>query len=57
MGRCIVTGPTRPSKDVVNAVFGEEMPRTTRDEREGDTREENSDRDHWLRDNVPPHHG
>ena len=30
-----MTGATRPSKDAVNAIFGEEMPRTTKDEREG----------------------
>jgi len=52
-----VTGRTRPSKDAVNAIFGEEIPRTTQDERDGDVREENFDRDRWLRDNVPPHHG
>lgn len=52
-----MTGHTRPSKDAVNAVFGEELPRTTRDERDGDTGGENFDRDRWLRDNVPPHHG
>jgi hypothetical protein len=52
-----VTEPTQRSKDVVNAIFGEELPSTTRDERDGDAPEENSDRDRWLRDNVPPHHG
>lgn len=52
-----MTGPTRPSKDAVNAVFGEEMPITTRDERDGDSVQDHFDRDRWLRDNVPPHHG
>ncbi|MCF6390464.1 hypothetical protein L2K20_26120 [Mycobacterium sp. MBM] len=52
-----MTGPTRPSKDVVNAIFGEDMPRITKDERDGDTPFGSSDREMWLRDNVPPHHG
>lgn len=52
-----MTGPTRPSKDAVNAIFGEEMPRITKDERDGDTLDERYDREKWFRDNVPPHHG
>ncbi len=52
-----MTEPAWPSKDAVNAIFGEDMLRTTRDERDGDTPEESSDRDRWLRDNIPPHHG
>lgn len=52
-----MTGATRPSKDAVNAIFGEEMPRTTKDEREGNAPDEGDDRERWLRDNVPPHHG
>lgn len=52
-----MSGPSKPSRDVVNAIFGEELPGTTRDERDADLSAEASDRDRWLRDNVPPHHG
>lgn len=54
---CGVTGSERPTRDAVNAIFGEEMPRTTRDERDPEAPEERFDRDEWLRANVPPHHG
>jgi len=52
-----VTGSERPSRDLVNEVFGEELPSVTRDERDGGAAEDGADRDRWLRDNVPPHHG
>ncbi|TQK28694.1 hypothetical protein FBY28_1682 [Arthrobacter sp. SLBN-53] len=52
-----MSGPQRAPRDVVNVVFGEELPSTTRDERDSDQREDYTDRDRWLRDNVPPHHG
>ena len=42
------------------AVFGEVLPETTRDERDGDARERDRDEDAgetWLRAQVPPHHG
>ena len=52
-----MTGPKRPSRGAVNAVFGEEFPQTTRDERGPEAPGERFDRDEWLRDNVPPHHG
>lgn len=52
-----MTEPKRAPRDVVNAVFGEELPSTTSDERDSDHREDYTDRDRWLRDNVPPHHG
>jgi hypothetical protein len=38
-------------------VFGDVLPETTSDERdEADGREESA-RDAWYRDQVPPHHG
>ncbi|MGH3580228.1 MAG: hypothetical protein ACRDUB_01465 [Mycobacterium sp.] len=52
-----MSGPSKPSRDVVNAIFGEELPSTTRDERAEDLPADASERDRWLRDNVPPHHG
>jgi hypothetical protein len=41
------------------AVFGEVLPDTTSDERDGDTAPEGDDdaQDLWLRNQVPPHHG
>ncbi len=45
-----MTGSERPTRDAVNAIFGEEMPRTTRDERDPEAPEERFDRDEWLRD-------
>lgn len=47
----------RPAdKAAVNKVFGTELPRESADEREPDPAAAASDRDNWLRDNVPPHH-
>ena len=45
----------------IDHVFGEDLPQASSDER-GDERdvrssEYDSDRDGWLRQNVPPHHG
>jgi hypothetical protein len=42
---------------VVNAVFGETVPESSSDDRDPDVGEDHSERDRWLRDNVPPHHG
>ncbi len=52
-----MSGPSKPSRDVVNEIFGDELPATTRDERDQDLPADASERDRWLRDNVPPHHG
>jgi hypothetical protein len=48
--------PDRYSEHVVNELFGDSLPSTTRDERPDGSPEEEADRDAWLRDNVPPHH-
>ena len=45
----------RPEKDAVNKIFGDELPRTSSDERGIDTAAEEGSREQWLRDNVPPH--
>jgi hypothetical protein len=49
--------PDRPSRQLVNELFGDSLPSTTRDERPEDSSEGDADRDEWLRENVPPHHG
>ena len=43
----------------LTAVFGEVLPDTTSDERDGDSGPEGDDdaQDRWLRNEVPPHHG
>ena len=39
-------------------VFGDVLPETTSDERDAESSEaEDSARDTWYRDQVPPHHG
>ncbi len=46
----------RPSRDVVNKVFGETLPEMPTGERDPDRAGDDDDRDRWLRDNIPPHH-
>ena len=41
----------------VNKIFGTEIPQESSDERDPEATRDDRDRDHWLRDNVPPHHG
>jgi hypothetical protein len=38
-------------------VFGDVLPETTSDERDDEPRADDSARDTWFRDQVPPHHG
>jgi len=38
-------------------VFGDVLPDTTADERDGGADRDASGGDEWLRRNVPPHHG
>lgn len=54
--------PESPDDDAtrrrrVEEVFGDVLPDTTSDEREPDDEREESARDSWFRDQVPPHHG
>ena len=60
--------PERPEKPAetdwerrkrLAAVFGDVLPETTRDERDGDepSAAEAKRTDEWLRSQVPPHHG
>ncbi|MEZ0054075.1 hypothetical protein ABIA30_005114 [Mycobacterium sp. MAA66] len=48
---------SKPSSDLVNKVFGDALPAVSNDERGERSPEDDADRDRWLRDNVPPHHG
>ena len=48
------TSPADPS--AVNKIFGTEIPQESPDERDVDGIHDERDREHWLRDNVPPHH-
>jgi hypothetical protein len=45
----------RPDKAAVNKIFGGELPRSSSDERDPDGAIEDSERERWLRENVPPH--
>ena len=49
-------GETEPDKGAVNKIFGTELPQEAPapDDRESETTD--SERDCWLRENVPPHH-
>ncbi|MFB1295050.1 hypothetical protein ACAG24_006025 [Mycobacterium sp. pW049] len=48
--------PSRESRELVNRIFGDSIPDVTRDELEPTSPDDRSERDRWLRDNVPPHH-
>ncbi len=42
----------------LDAIFGDTLPETTRDERDpGEGSDESGRGDAWLRAQVPPHHG
>jgi len=49
--------PTRPTPDVVNKIFGKALPDTPIGERDPETPDDAAEREQWLRDNIPPHHG
>lgn len=51
-----MTYSDKPSRDAVNKIFGEELPQASTDERETDSSAADSERDAWLRNNIPPHH-
>lgn len=51
-----MTESSKPSRELVNRVFGEAFPEVASSEREPGSPEDDADRDRWLRDNVPPHH-
>ena len=45
------------SRHTVNKIFGEALPEIAPDERDGDSPHDDAERERWLRNNVPPHHG
>jgi hypothetical protein len=52
----MVTDSGRSDSAAANAIFGNDLPQESTDERDPDAGAESADRDRWLRDNVPPHH-
>jgi hypothetical protein len=44
------------SRDSVNEIFGDPLPPKSIDDRESPRHEDDSERDRWLRENLPPHH-
>lgn len=52
-----MTGRPKPTQHSVNPVFGEPLPMASSDERDEGSLHEDAEREEWLRDNVPPHHG
>lgn len=51
-----MTDRRKPSKEELDKIFGTALPDTTADERDPALPGDDSARDRWLRDNVPPHH-
>jgi hypothetical protein len=49
-------GEPKPKQDSVNKVFDVTLPSESSDERDPDAVRDESEREQWLRDNVPPHH-
>ena len=52
-----MTGQSNPKRASVNPIFGDEQPMSSRDERDEGASQGDAEREQWLRDNVPPHHG
>ena len=52
-----MTDQPQPRGHSVNEIFGDSLPETTKDERDHSPSDGEADRDDWLRENVPPHHG
>lgn len=52
-----MSGAARHNRHSVNKIFGDPLPDTTSDERDDASLEGEAERDRWLRENKPPHHG
>ncbi len=51
-----MSGSAPRDGNTVNKIFGTEIPQEAPDVFDPEDVREVSDRDRWLRDNVPPHH-
>lgn len=52
-----MTEPTKRSRSAVNKIFGDELPEVSPRERDDQAAGDADERDRWLRENIPPHHG
>jgi hypothetical protein len=52
-----MSGRDRYDEAMISRVFGAELPAESTDERDRDAGRDADDREQWLRENVPPHHG
>ena len=52
-----MTPGTPQDRNSVNKIFGADIPQESSDERDPDADRGDQEREHWLQDNVPPHHG
>lgn len=52
-----MSGEARFEGHSVNKIFGDSLPETTKDEWDDNPSAGDAERDDWLRENVPPHHG
>ena len=48
--------PSKPLRNAVNKIFGEELPQKSNDERDTEPSADDAEHEKWLRDNIPPHH-
>ncbi|WP_172798255.1 hypothetical protein [Mycobacterium sp. GA-1285] len=47
---------SKPSRNAIDDVFGEAIPRVSGDERDVATPDDDAERERWMRENRPPHH-
>ncbi|MDA4106144.1 hypothetical protein [Mycolicibacterium holsaticum] len=48
--------PSKRSREAIDRIFGDSLPSKETDEDDISTRTEDLAHEHWLRENVPPHH-
>ena len=51
-----MTEAPKRSRNTVNRIFGDVLPRLSTEERDFDSPDDDAEHDRWLRDNIPPHH-
>lgn len=51
-----MTGHAKRPRDAVNKKLGESSPEMKINEQDSYLPDDDADHEHWLRDNVPPHH-